>query len=171
MSVSPSWSGDGHAGALDACAACKIVEDSMEGQDYTDIDGVTGAKYRNCDAECESGTVIAGAATVVPPQDEDLSGGALFAIWLAALAAIALLALLLARKRRSKAQEVNDDMSLISNDLDGNHFGDYEDPYANTIDVHKCTSIYCNCNSKLNETTFLQHQSRSTWQGRGQTMD
>jgi hypothetical protein len=157
MSVSPSWSGDGHAaaGALDECSACEIVKDSMEGHDYTDIDGVTGAKYRNCDAECDSGTVIAGAATVVPPEDEDLSGGALFAIWLAALAAIALLALLLARKRRSNAQEVNDDMSLISNDLNGNHIGDYEDPYANTIDVHKCTSIYCNCNSKLNETTFL----------------
>ena len=155
MSVFPSWGGDGHAaGAFGACSACGIVKDSMEGQDYSDIEGVTGAKYRNCDAECDSGTVIAGAATVVPPQDDDLSGGALFAIWFAALAAIALLALLLARKRR-KPQEVNEDMSLISNDLDGNHYGDYEDPYANTIDVHKCTSIYCNCNSKSNETTFL----------------
>ena len=155
MSVtSAAWGGDGHAASFDACAACTIVKDSMEGQDYTDIDGVTGAEYRNCDAaECDRDTVIAGA-TVVPPQDDDLNGGALFAIWLAALAAIALLALLLARKRR-KSQEVNEDMSLISNDLDGNHFGDYEDPYANTIDVHKCTSIYCNCNSKLNETTFL----------------
>lgn len=155
MSVSPTWSGDGHAAsAFNACTACNIVKDSMEGQDYSHIDGVTGVKYRNCDAECESGKVITGAATVVQPEDDDLSGGALFAIWLAALAVIALLALLLARKRR-KSQEVNEDMSLISNDLDGDQYGDTEDPFANTIDVHKCTSIYCNCNSKSKETTFL----------------
>lgn len=154
MSVHPAWSGDGHAAsAFDACAACDVVKDSMEGQDYTDIDGVTGAKYRNCDDDC-GGAVIAGAATVVP-EDDDLSGGALFAIWLAALALIALLAFLLARKRRKPEEAINEDMSLISNDLDGNELGDFDDPYANTIDVHKCTSIYCNCNSKSFETTFL----------------
>ena len=151
--ASDGWDGDGHAEAaaaafIDACTGSGIIKESMDGNDYSEIDGVTNAEYRNSDADC--GKIIAGASVVVQPKD-DMSAGAAFGI-LAAIAALIALAFLIARKMRRKNNQ--EDISLISNNLN-NSLEDYDDPYANTIDVHKCTSRFCNCNSNLNDTTFL----------------
>ena len=146
MTIYPTagWNGDGY----DPCLATNIIELSMEGNDYTEIDHVTGAKYRNSDVE-GCGVIVASAATVT--KDEDLSAGALAAIWFAALALIAL-AFLLVRRRRRKA--VREDISLISDDLNGELY-DFDDPYANTTDVHKCTSKVCPiCNNRPQDPRF-----------------
>jgi hypothetical protein len=149
MTIHPAgWEGDGHG--VDPCHFADVIEVSMEGNDYTKVDGVTGAEYRNSDGNC-TGAIVSSAATVV---DEDLSAGALFAIWLAALALIALAFLLLRKQKRKQAQAVRDDISLISNDLDGT-FPIYDDPYANTTDVHQCTSKLCAmCNNNLQDPRF-----------------
>jgi len=157
-----AWAGDGFN--IDDCAAINIIKESMEGQDYSeDVEGVLSAKYKNSDSkECEE-EVIAGAAIIMPTEtDDDSSAAAAFLVPFAA-AALALLALLAARKFRRKPvaveeePPVKEDISLISNSLNGSFLGggEYEDPYANTIDVHKCTSIYCNCNKDTSETDFL----------------
>ena len=151
------WKGDGHD--MDPCLAADIVEASMEGNDYTEVDGVTGAKYRNSDDGNCTLVIDSSAATVV--KDEDLSAAALFAIWLAAFALIAL-AFLLLRKRKQAQQRAleSDDMSLISNDLNGS-MPDFDDPYANTTDVHQCTSKLCTmCNNGLQDTRFLPAPKR-----------
>jgi len=154
MTIYPGegWDGDGHSTAsafLDKCAAVGIIKESMEGNDYSEVSGVTNAEYRGSSADC--GKIISGANMVVEDKDE-LSAGAAFGIFFAALALLALLFLIARKLRRKPAQE---DMSLISNNLDGS-LGGYDDPYANTIDVHKCSSIYCTiCNGKDNETSFL----------------
>jgi hypothetical protein len=148
MTIYPAgWEGDGHG--IDPCLAADIIEESMEGNDYTEIDGVTGAVYRNSDGDC-SDAIVSSAATVV--KDEDLSAGALFAIWLAALALIALAFLLL--RKRKQAQAMRDDISLISNDLNGS-LPNFDDPYANTTDVHQCASKLCAvCNINLEDPRF-----------------
>lgn len=146
MTIYPTagWNGDGY----DPCLATDIIELSMQGNDYTEIDHVTGAKYSNSDVE-GCGVVVASAATVT--KDEDLSAGVLAAIWFAALALIAL-AFLLVRMRRRKA--VREDISLISDDLNGELY-DFDDPYANTTDVHKCTSKVCPiCNNRPQDPRF-----------------
>lgn len=160
--VATIWNGDGH-GTIDACEAADIIEQSMEGQDYSqDVEGVTGAEYRNSDLDCDQ--TIIGGANIVVAENEELSAGAAFGILAAAVALIALLFMLANKMRRkSDIEEMHvipedNDMSLISNDLDGDFFeesGMKDDPYANTIDVHKCTSIYCNCNKNAINTTFL----------------
>lgn len=146
MTIYPTagWNGD----VYDPCLATDIIELSMEGNDYTEIDHVTGAKYRNSDVK-GCGVIVALAATIT--KDEDLSAGALAAIWFAALALIAL-AFLLVRRRRRKA--VREDISLISDDLIGELY-DFDDPYANTTDVHKCTSKVCPiCNNRPQDPRF-----------------
>lgn len=148
------WAGDGHG--LDACEASGLVKDSMEGQDYSEVDGVTRAEYRNSDLECAK--IIAGASIVVGEQNEDLGAGGAFAMLLAAAALVALAFFIVNKKRRQREPEVDmkEDFSLISNSLNGSFLGNGgDDPYANTIDVHKCASIFCNCNKSMNETTFL----------------
>lgn len=150
------WEGDAHGDGIDACSASDMIKDGMEGNDYSDIDGVTNAEYRNTDADC--GMIVSGANIIVQPQDDDDSGVA-FGIFAAAAACLIALAFLIAHKLRRKPREfVREDISLISNSLDGS-LND-RNPYASTIDVHKCTSIYCNCNSKSNETTFLPAPKR-----------
>ena len=125
------WEGDG----FDECEAAYIVKKSMQDQDYSeDVDGVDGAYFRNSDGDCES--IVAGAA-VIP--DEGVSAGVAFGLVAAAAALVALLFFAWNKLRRKP--EAAEDMSLISNSLNGSYFGG-DDPYANTIDVHKCTSIY-----------------------------
>ena len=143
-----AWDGDGHASAIDECASASLIKDSMDGHDYSDIDGIENAEFRRSDLDC--GMIVAGANMAVEEEDE-LSAGAAFGIFFACLALLALMFLLVRKLRRKRPR---DEISLISNNLDGSLAG-YDNPYGNTIDVHKCTSIYCNCNSNLNETTFL----------------
>lgn len=169
------WCGDGHAircsvvkgeitffplvsGVEDVsnpCLITEIIETSMNGNDYTRIEGVTDAKYRNSDLESCSDGIVSSAATTAAITDEDLSTGALFAIWCAVLALIGLV-FLLARRRRRRAPPVGrDDISLISNDLNGSVY-EFDDPYANTTDVHKCTSKVCPiCNTRPQDPQFL----------------
>jgi hypothetical protein len=148
MTVYPAgWEGDGHD--IDPCLVSDIIEESMEGNDYTEVEGVTGAEYRNSNGDC-NGEIVSSAATVV--EDQDLGAGALTAIWLAALALIALAFLLL--RKRKQVQQPRDDMSLISNDLNGS-FPNFDDPYANTTDVHQCTSKVCQmCNNNMQDPRF-----------------
>ena len=95
MTVYPAgWEGDGRD--IDPCLVSDIIEESMEGNDYTEVEGVTGAESRNSNDDC-NGEIVSSEATVV--EDQDLGAGALTAIWLAALALIAL-AFLLLRKRQ-----------------------------------------------------------------------
>jgi hypothetical protein len=160
MTIYPAgWEGDGHD--FDPCLAADIIEASMEGNDYTEVDGVTGAKYRNSDDGNCTVAIVSSAATAV--KDNDLSAGALFAIWLAAFALIALAFLLLRkRKQAQQAQQAPqlDDISLISNDLNGS-LPEFDDPYANTTDVHQCTSKLCTmCNNSLQDPRFLHAPKR-----------
>ncbi|KAL7534974.1 hypothetical protein ACHAXR_006184, partial [Thalassiosira sp. AJA248-18] len=153
---SGAWAGDGHDD-IDACDASNIIKDSMEGKDYSEVDGVTKAEYRNSDLECDGGggTIIAAKTTFV--EDDGVGAGAAFGMLMAAAALIALAFFVTRRRRRQPIPEevMKEDISLVSGDLNGTFFSDREDPYANTIDVHKCTSIFCNCNGNLSETTFL----------------
>lgn len=157
MSIHPGWGddGDGHQG-LEICDALDIIRESMDGNDYTEVDGVTSAKYRNGDHKCGEPRIIAGAAIMVQPQEDDSFAALGFLLFV--VAALIALALLVARKFRRKPpspEPVREDISLISNNLNGSLYEEPNDPYANTIDVHKCTSIYCNCNGGGNGTTFL----------------
>eukprot|EP00578_Thalassiosira_sp_NH16_P012976 CAMPEP_0181118984 /NCGR_PEP_ID=MMETSP1071-20121207/23365_1 /TAXON_ID=35127 /ORGANISM="Thalassiosira sp., Strain NH16" /LENGTH=995 /DNA_ID=CAMNT_0023203511 /DNA_START=260 /DNA_END=3247 /DNA_ORIENTATION=- len=147
---------DSESHDFDECEVLKLIKESMEDKDYSkDVDGVSGAKYRNSDVDC--GKIIAGAAIVVQAEDDSLSAGAAFGMLAAAAALLALLFLLAGKfKRKSPPPTpVRDDISLISNSLNGSMYDDKIDPYANTIDVHKCTSIYCDCNKGGLGTTFL----------------
>ena len=190
MSVYVDQSGDGRDGdgrGVDACVFSRIIRDSMEGNDYTEVEGVTNARYRNSDAGgCGKNINGVAAAVVQPAGDDELGAGAAFGI-LAAVAAVAALAFLVTRRRKTRghaggaeggagggargegcvwgaegaeggAFKIEDrEMSLISNDPDVSFFEDArkEDPYANTIDVHMCTSIYCDCNNARRATSFL----------------
>ena len=129
----------------------------MEGQDYSEVDGVTHAAYRHTDLEC--GKIISGAnIVVVESKNEGLSAGAAFGILMLALALLALIYKKTRRRRREMPEK--EDFSLISNSLNGSYL-DAPDPYANTIDVHKCTSLFCNCNNAMSDTTFLPAPSPS----------
>ena len=128
---------------------------------------VTDVEYRGSSA-CT--TIVGGAAAVaLPAAAEGLGAGAAFGLLFAA-AALAALALLAARRRRRPSAEeeggvpvprelrLDRDFSLISNSLDGSLYEHVEeDPHANTVDVHTCKSLYCNCNKDraLSATTFL----------------
>lgn len=141
---------DSHA--MDACDYSNVVQTSMDNTDFSEIDGVQNVEYLDSGSSC-AGTskIISGEAAVT---DDSLSTGAM--IGLAMLAAfVAAAALLLARKLRHKDTSDRDfDLISVDTDFEGNRFGN-SDPFASTVDVHKCTSMYCNCNKGGTGTTFL----------------
>lgn len=127
----------------------------MHGSDFSHVQGVKDVKYSNSDSSCSSPSEIVTGESAVQ-DDDSLSAGAM--IGLAMLAAIvAAAALLLGRKFRHKPVVNHGDMDLISVDTDfeGNKFGVENDPFASTVDVHRCTSMYCNCNKGGIGTTFI----------------
>jgi hypothetical protein len=143
-SYSAAMTSDGGYG-LDECGAATLIQHSMEGHDYAKIQGVENVEFKGT-PDCPD--VVASKAAVV--EDSELSAGALAGIALAAAALVAL-ALLIARKMRNKDER--EQFSLAS-DLD-DFMGAGGDPYASTIDVHKCTSMYCNCNKGLENVSFI----------------
>ena len=137
-SAHSSESGSGY----DACGGATLIHMSMQGNDYSDINGVENVEYQ----EKTSCPVIVGVEAAVVEED---NLGVLVGVPVMAALLVAL-ALLVARKMRDDREE----MSLVS-PLD-DFMGPAEDPYANTIDVHRCTSIYCNvCNSGLANVSFI----------------
>ena len=70
----------------------------MKGNNYSEVEGVTGAVYRDSELKCDREMIIGGANLVIPPQEDDqLSAGAAFGL-LAAAAALIALDFLVARK-------------------------------------------------------------------------
>jgi hypothetical protein len=148
---------DSHS--MDACDYSNIVESSMDTADYSSVDGVEGVEYVDSGNSC-AGTskIVSGEAAVT--DDEGLSAGAMigFAMLAAFLAAAALL---LARKlRRKDASDRDFDLISVDTDFEGKRFG-ANDPFASTVDVHKCTSMYCNCNKGGTGTTFIPAPKKS----------
>jgi len=128
---------------FDACDGATLIHDSMQGNDYSNVDGVKSVTFKekkNCPA------IVAAKAAVV--EEEDDNTAMLVGIPLAAALFVAL-ALLVARRMRDDREEFP-----LSDGLD-DFMGPPEDPYANTIDVHKCTSMYCNCNNALENVSFI----------------
>jgi len=127
---------------FDACDGATLIHDSMQGNDYSNVDGVKSVTFKektNCPA------IVAAKAAVVEEEDNTAM---LVGIPLAAALFVAL-ALLVARRMRDDREEFP-----LSSGLD-DFMGPPEDPYANTIDVHKCTSMYCNCNKALENVSFI----------------
>eukprot|EP00577_Skeletonema_sp_RCC1716_P005553 CAMPEP_0113387450 /NCGR_PEP_ID=MMETSP0013_2-20120614/8539_1 /TAXON_ID=2843 ORGANISM="Skeletonema costatum, Strain 1716" /NCGR_SAMPLE_ID=MMETSP0013_2 /ASSEMBLY_ACC=CAM_ASM_000158 /LENGTH=770 /DNA_ID=CAMNT_0000270339 /DNA_START=269 /DNA_END=2581 /DNA_ORIENTATION=+ /assembly_acc=CAM_ASM_000158 len=128
---------------FDACDGATLIHDSMQGNDYSNVDGVKSVTFKektNCPA------IVAAKAAVV--EEEEDNTAMLVGIPLAAALFVAL-ALLVARRMRDDREEFP-----LSSGLD-DFMGPPEDPYANTIDVHKCTSMYCNCNKALENVSFI----------------
>ena len=145
---------------MDACDYSNIIEASMDNADFSDISGVKDVEYLDTGSSCAGTSKIVSGEAVVT-EEEGLSTGAM--IGLAMLGAlIAATALLLARKFRRKPGTSDRDFDLISVDTDyeGKRFGS-NDPFASTVDVHKCTSMYCNCNKGGVGTTFLPAPRKS----------
>ena len=140
---------------LNACDYSNVIEASMRSADFSDIDGVKSVEYLSSDSCGDTSSVVTGEAAVVETE-EGLSAGAM--IGLAMLGAfVAALALLLARKLRRKPETIDNreiDLISVDTDFEGNRFGN-GDPFASTVDVHKCTSMYCNCNQGGLGTKFL----------------
>ena len=144
---------------LDACDYSIIIEASMDSADFSDISGVKNVEYLDSGSCAGTSKIVSGEAAVT--EEEGLSAGAM--IGLAMLGAlVAAIALLLARKFRRKPNSSDRDFDLISVDTDyeGKRFGS-NDPFASTVDVHKCTSMYCNCNKGGTGTTFLPAPRKS----------
>eukprot|EP01082_Thalassiosira_pseudonana_P013699 g11985.t1.2.5e17418b g11985 g11985.t1 contig6:993023-994787(+) len=136
---------------LDACEYADIVEYSMYDKDFSNVHGVEKAEYIRAESSCNTNAIIGSGNAA---EDESLGAGAMIglAMLAAALAAIALLAA--RRLRRKPATDKDFDIvSLDSNE--GRFLGMGNDPFASTVDVHKCTSMYCNCNKGLGGTTFI----------------
>jgi len=128
---------------FDACDGATLIHDSMQGNDYSNVDGMKSVTFKektNCPA------IVAAKAAVV--EEEEDNTAMLVGIPLAAALFVAL-ALLVARRMRDDREEFP-----LSSGLD-DFMGPPEDPYANTIDVHKCTSMYCNCNKALENVSFI----------------
>ena len=146
---------------LNACDYSNVIEASMRSADFSDIDGVKDVEYVSSDSCGDTSSIIAGEAAVVETE-EGLSAGAM--IGLAMLGAfVAALALLLARKLRQKPETIDNreiDLVSVDTDFEGNRFGN-GDPFASTVDVHKCTSMYCNCNQGGIGTKFLPAPKKS----------
>ena len=147
--------------SLSGCDYSDIIKYSMEGKDFSQVEGVNNIKYIESGSSCN----YAGALESNEAQEESLGAGAMFGI-AAAAAVLAALALLMARRLRNdkeydtmQAPAISrDEISLVSVDsnFEGRFLGAVEsDPFASTVDVHKCTSMYCNCNKGLSETTFI----------------
>jgi len=124
----------------------------MGGHDFSYVDGIKSAEYISSEACILPSKVVAAPASVL--DERGLGAGDIFALAAAALA-LAVLALLAYRRMRRRPREfVEDDFSLLSNSLNGS-LPD-QGPLASTIDVHQCSSIYCDiCNKGNRETTFL----------------
>ena len=127
---------------IDACGGSTLIHDSMAGNDYSDVDGVKNVEYKE-NLSCPAPVIVAAKAAVNEgPTTGQIAGGVIGAVFFAALA------LLLARKMRRKDER--EEFSMGSSlDLEP------EDPYSSTIDVHKCTSMYCNCNRGLENVSFI----------------
>ena len=126
---------------IDACGGSTLIHDSMAGNDYSDVDGVKNVVYKE-NLSCPAPVIVAAKATVNEgPTTGQIVGGVIGAAF------FALLALLVARKMRRKDER--EEFSMGSSlDLEPN-------PYSSTIDVHKCTSMYCNCNRGLENVSFI----------------
>lgn len=141
--ASDSGSGDSGSG-FDACGGATLIHDSMQGNDYSSVDGVKSVVFK----EKKSCPVIAASKAAVLVEEEEDNTALLVGVPLAAALLVAL-ALLIARKFRDEREEFS-----LASDLD-DFMGPPEDPYASTIDVHKCTSMYCSCNKGLGNVSFL----------------
>ncbi|KAL7439686.1 hypothetical protein ACHAXM_006836 [Skeletonema potamos] len=126
----------------DACDGATLIHDSMQGNDYSDVNGVKNVEFKQ-NKSCPA--IVASKAEAV---EEANNMGMLVGIPLAALLLIAL-ALFAARRMRDDREEFS-----LSSGL-GDFMGPPEDPYASTIDVHKCTSMYCNCNKGFENVSFI----------------
>ena len=148
---------DSHS--MDACDYANIVEAGMGNTDFSDIDGVKEVEYLNSGSSCDGASkIISGEAAVV--DEQSLSAGAMIGIAMLA-AFVAAAALLLARKMRRKPNASRDfDLISVDTDFEGKGLG-ANDPFASTVDVHKCTSMYCNCNKGGTGTTFLPAPRKS----------
>ena len=138
---------------MDASDYSKIVEASMNAVDFSDIDGVKNVEYLDSGSSSAGfSKIISGEAVVV---DDGPSTGAMIAVAMLAAFVVAA-ALLLARKLRRKTDTSDREFDLLSVDtnFEGKRF-ESTDPFTSTVDVHKCTSMYCNCNKGGTGTTFL----------------
>jgi len=134
---------DGGSG-LDACGGATLIHESMQGNDYSSVNGVKNVEFK----EKTSCPAIVANKTIVAEEEED-NTAVIVGVPLAAALLVAL-ALLIARRRRDDREEFS-----LASDLD-DFMGPPEDPYANTIDVHKCTSMYCDCcNKGLEHVSFI----------------
>jgi len=115
----------------------------MSGNDHSNVNGVKNVEFK----EKKSCPAIVASQTAIVEEGGD-NMGLLVGLPLALL--LALLALFAARRRRRDDRE---EFSLSSG-LD-DFMGTHDDPYASTIDVHKCTSMYCNCNKALENVSFI----------------
>lgn len=143
---------------MTSCDYNEVIKSSMEGADFSQVDGVEKVHYTGSAGSCDGAAAIIGAPVAVVGE-EGLSAGAMIGI-AALAAALAALALLAARRRRRKDTMIplDDDFSLVSTNTDneGRFLGAMgNDPFASTVDVHKCASMYCNCNKGLSDTTFI----------------
>ena len=156
--VEGSLGGDGQgdegytiASASARCEAAGLIEESMDGRDFSYVDGIKSAEYISSEACDLPSKVVAAPIAVV--EKRGIDDGSILALTAAALA-LAFLALLAYRRMRRR-EFVVDDFSIISNSLEGS-LPDQEGPLASTIDVHQCSSIYCDiCNKGNPETRFL----------------
>ena len=131
---------DGGSG-IDACGGAALIQESMQGNDYSSVTGVENVKFKEkkgCPA------IVASKAAVA----EDGDNTALLVGVPLAAAILAALALLFIRRMRNQKEY---DLATGLDDF----MGAPEDVYASTIDVHKCTSIYCNCNKGLENVSFI----------------
>ncbi len=152
---------------MDSCDYNEVVKSGIDRTDFSGIDGVESVRYTGSEGSCDSKSAI--IANPVESQDEGLGAGAMFGL-AAAAAALAALALLTAMRRMKRKPngsfepvdsilpKEEDDFSLVSADtnIEGTFLGAVgNDPFASTVDVHKCTSMYCTCNKGLSDTTFI----------------
>ena len=142
-----NYASDGGYG-LDKCAGATLIHDSMEGNDYSDVDGVKNVQFKQ-NTSCPPPAVIAAAKAAPVAVSEGPSTGELVG---GAIGAALLFALLLLFARRFRRKDEREEFSLTDSSL-GLEYKD--DPYANTVDVHKCTSMYCNCNRSLENVSFI----------------
>lgn len=125
-----------------ACDGGTLIRDSMERNDYSSVDGVKNVEFKE-NSSCPA--IVASKAAVVEEDNTGMIAG----LAVAALLLVALALLVARRMRRDGREEFP-----LSSGLD-DFMGPPEDPYASTIDVHKCTSMYCNCNKGLENVSFI----------------
>eukprot|EP00986_Skeletonema_menzelii_P008519 scaffold3622_cov144-Skeletonema_menzelii.AAC.4 len=142
LNAHPVMGSDGGS-ELDACGGATLIQDAMQGNDYSSVTGVKNVKFK----EKKGCAAIVASKAAVADDDEGDNTAVLVGVPLAAALLVAL-ALLLARRMRNQKEY---DLATGLDDF----MGPPEDQYASTIDVHKCTSIYCNCNKGLENVSFI----------------